>query len=560
MNIKCIRHISQCGFTLRPKTNGEWAVTRITLLFGLFACWPATLLAPDVRAQEGQFGEVNFPISCSVTAQAQFNRAVAMLHSFFFPETVKAFTALAQQEPSCAMAYWGIAISQRPNPLVAPFPAELMDKGRQAIEAGRAAAKTQREKDWIEALATFFKDYDKVDLRTRTLAYEAAMAQLAERYPDDTEAAVFYALALNEAVDLSDKTYAKQFKAAAILQAIEARQPNHPGISHYIIHSYDFAAICRQGLPAAQRYAELAPAAPHALHMPSHTFSMLGMWRESIAANLKTVAAGQAYAARNKLDGIYPVDLHAYDFMQYAYLQLGQDRKAKELMDEVGAIKKVFSPRLTTDTAAAAVPARYMLERQDWAGAAGLVVPALVTAPQAKAITYFARAVGAARLGDFAAAQADIDKLKEFSTSVANAGDAYWLGQVDVQLLAAQAWLAHGKGNEADALKLMRSAAAREDESEKHVAMENRLYPMREFLADLLLEQGDAASALNEYESSMKNAPERVRGLYGAAKAAETVGDKDKAATYFRKLARLASDADADRIEIREARQFATAK
>jgi tetratricopeptide (TPR) repeat protein len=452
------------------------------------------LAQPAARAQEENFGEINFPISCSAAAQMQFNRAVAMLHSFYFPETVKAFTALAQQEPSCAMAYWGIAISQRPNPLVAPFPAELMDKAWQAIEAGRAATtKTQREKDWIEALAVFFKDYDKVDLRNRTLAYEA--------------------------VDLNDKTYAKQFKAAAILQAIEAKQPNHPGIPHYIIHSYDFAPICRQGLSAAQRYAELAPAVPHALHMPSHTFSMLGMWRESIAANVKTIAAGKDYAARHNLDGVYPVDLHAYDFMQYAYLQLGKDHKAKELMEEVGAIKKVFSPRLTTDTALAAVPARYMLERQDWRGAAGLVVPALVTATPARAITYFARAIGATRAGDFAAAQTDIDRLKEFSASLAKAGDAYWSGQVDVQILAARGWLAHAKGSRAEAVKLMRAAADREDNSEKHVAMENRLYPMRELLADLLLEQGDAAAALIEYEASMNSAPERVRGFYGAARA-----------------------------------------
>lgn len=519
------------------------------------------LAQPDARAQEEKFGEVNFPISCSATAQTQFNRAVAMLHSFFFPETVTAFTALAQQEPSCAMAYWGIAISQRPNPLVAPFPAELMGKGWQAIEKARvAAAKTQREQDWIEALAVFFKDYDKVDLRTRTLAYESAMARLTERYPNDAEAAIFYALALNEAVDLNDKTYAKQFKAAAILQAIEAKQPNHPGIAHYIIHSFDFAPICRQGLPAAQRYAELAPAAPHALHMPSHTFSMLGMWRESIAANAKTVAAGKDYAARHNLDGIYPVDPHAYDFMQYAYLQLGEDREAKELMEAVAAIKKVFSPRLTTDTALAAVPARYMLERQDWRGAAGLAVPALVTAPPAKAITYFARAIGAARLGDFAAAQADVDKLKEFGSSLAKAGDAYWSGQVDVQILAAEAWLAHGQGSKAEAVKLMRAAADREDRSEKHVAMENRLYPMRELLADLLLEQGEAASALSEYEASMKNAPERVRGFYGAAKAAQASGNKEKAVVYFRKLVRLTRDADGNRAEIREARQFASAE
>lgn len=512
-------------------------------------------------AEEEKFGEVNFPISCSPAAQGEFNRAVAMLHSFFFPETVKAFAAIAQHEPSCAMAYWGIAISQRPNPLVAPFPPEVMSKGWQAIEAGRAAnIKTQREQDWIEALAVFFKDYDKVDLRTRTLAYEAAMAQLANRYPDDTEAAIFYALALNEAVDLNDKTYARQFKAAAILQAIETKRPNHPGIAHYIIHSFDFAPICRQGLLAAQHYAELAPAAPHALHMPSHTFSMLGMWRESIAANMKTVAAGKDYAARHNLDGIYPVDPHAYDFMQYAYLQLGEDRKAKALMEQVGAIRKVFSPRLTTDSALAAVPARYMLERQDWRGAASLVVPAIVTAPAAKAITHFARAFGAARAGDFAAAQADIDKLKEFSASLATAGDAYWSGQVEVQVLAAQAWLAQGQRENAAAVKLMRMAADREDNSEKHVAMENRLYPMRELLADLLLAQGEAVAALREYETAMKNAPERLRGLYGAAKAAETSGNNEKAAAYFRVLANLVRDGDSDRAEIREARQFTAAR
>src|SRR5215831_11585846 len=321
------------------------------------------LFQSAVRAQEEKLGEVNFPISCSASAQTQFNRAVAMLHSFFFPETMKAFTAITTQEPSCAMAYWGVAISQRPNPLVAPFPAELMRNGWEAIEAGRAAgAKTQREKDWIEALAVFFKDYDKIDLRTRTLAYEAAMARLTTNYPDDNEAAIFYALALNEAVDLSDKTYAKQFKAASILQAIEAKLPNHPGIPHYIIHSYDFAAICQQGLPAARRYAELAPTAPHAPHMPSHTFSMLGMWDES-------------NAAKNKLDGIYAGVPHSYDFMQYVYLQLGQDDKARALMAEAGAISKVFRPILGSETGLAAVPARYMLERQDWRGAAGLQIP-----------------------------------------------------------------------------------------------------------------------------------------------------------------------------------------
>jgi hypothetical protein len=392
-------------------------------------------------------------------------------------------------------------------------------------------------------------------LRTRTLAYEAAMARLTTNYPDDNEAAIFYALALLEAVDLSDKTYAKQFKAASILQAIEAKLPNHPGISHYIIHSYDFAAICQQGLPAARRYAELAPAAPHALHMPSHTFSMLGMWEDSIAANIKTVAASQAYAAKNNLDGIFAAVPHSYDFMQYAYLQLGQDDKARALMAEAGAINKVFRPILGSETGLAAVPARYMLERQDWRGAAGLQIPAAVNAPPAKAIIHFARALGAARSGDLAAAQTDIGKLQELKAALEKASQPYWASQVGVQILAAQAWLAHGQGNR-EAIKLMRAAADLEDSSEKHVAMENRLYPMRELLADLLMEQNQPAAALPEYEASMKNTPERLRGYYGAARAAAATGDKEKSAAYFGSLAWLTRNADGDRAEIREAKHF----
>jgi hypothetical protein len=527
----------------------------VTIALPILALAVVLLVDPRARAQEEKLGDVNFPISCSAAAQAQFNRAVAMVHSFFFPETVKAFTALAAQEPSCAMVYWGIAISQRPNPLVAPFAADLMKTGWEAIEAARAAGpKTQREKDWIEALAVFFKDYDKIDLHSRTLAYEAAMAKLSERYPGDSEAAIFYALALNEAVDLNDKTYAKQFKAAAILQNLEAKLPNHPGIPHYLIHSYDFAAICRQGLPAAQRYAELAPSAPHALHMPSHTFSMLGMWDESIATNLKTLAASGEYAAKNHLDGIFAAIPHSYDFIQYAYLQLGLDGKAKTLMEEAGAITKIFRPILGSETGMAAVPARYVLERQDWRGAAQLRVPATVKAPPAQAIIHFARALGAARSGDLVAAQADIVKLQELKTALDRSSQPYWAGQVEIQILAAQAWLAQGLVNRADAVKLMRAAADREDSSEKHVAMENRLYPMRELLADLLFEQGQAAAALSEYESSMQNAPERLRSFYGAAKAAEAVGENQKSAHYFRSLARLTRNADGDRPEVREAR------
>jgi hypothetical protein len=294
--------------------------------------------------------------------------------------------------------------------------------------------------------------------------------------------------------------------------------------------------------------------------MPSHTFSMLGMWEESIAANVKTLAASRAYAMANKLDGTYAAAPHSYDFMQYAYLQLGQDGKARAIMAEAAAIEKVFRPILGSETGLAAVPARYMLERQDWSGAAGLQMPVAVRAAPAKAIIHFARAIGAARGGNPAAAQADIGKLQELKAELDKTNQPYWAGQVEVQLLAARAWLAQGQGDGAQAVKLMRAAAALEDASEKHVAMENRLYPMRELLADMFMEQRQPAAALVEYEASMKNAPERLRGFFGAAKAAEASGDGNKAASHFRSLVRLTSSADSDRVEVREAKRFAATR
>jgi len=445
-------------------------------------------------------------------------------------------------------------VSTRPNPLVGPFDAATLKRGLEAVEKGKAVgAKTQRERDWLAAIEEFYKDYDKVDQDTRTKNYEKAMEALVRKYPDDVEAKIFYALALNETFD--HKTLANLEKAIQILEPLDKQYPEHPGITHYLIHSYDFPAIAKRGVPAADKYAKIAPSAPHALHMPSHVYSMIGMWDASIAANLRTVASSNDYAAKNNLDGIYPAVPHAWDFMQYAYLQLGQDSKAKALVQEVNAVKKIFAARYATECGAAAVSARYMLERQDWKGAAGLPLLDIVKAPQAKAVTHFARALGAARSGDFVAAQADIDSLKDLRAGLEKANQGYWAGQVEVQILAAQAWIAQGQNDRAGALKFMRAAAELEDSSEKHVAMENRLYPMRELLADMLMLQGDAAAALKEYETSMQNAPMRLRGFYGAAKAADTVGDKKKAGEYFTKLAQLTRHADGDRPEVREVKQ-----
>jgi tetratricopeptide (TPR) repeat protein len=510
----------------------------------------------DVERRAGtpeKLGRVVFKTSCSAEAQKQFERALAMLHSFFFPETVKAFTAIPQTDPTCAIAYWGIAISQRPNPLVGPFDAATLKRGLEAIERGESIGpKTQRERDWLAALKEFYRAYDTVDQDTRTKNYANAMEALARKYPDDVEARIFWALALNETFD--HKSMEPLVKAVGILEPIDRKYPDHPGVTHYLIHSYDFPPIARRGVPAANKYARIAPSAPHAQHMPSHIYSMVGMWEESVVSNWRSVAVANEYAAKTKLDGTLGGVPHAYDFIAYAYLQMGQDLKARGLIQDAAAIKKVIGVPLAGATARAAVPARYMLERQDWAGAAQLR-PLATGFPMADAITHFTRAMGAARSGDPAAAQADIESLTQQRSALEKAGQGYWAGQVEIQILGAQAWVAQAQGHTSDALKLMGAAADLEDGSEKHVAMENRLYPMRELLGDMLMAQGEARAALTEYEKSLQNAPMRLRGFYGAAKAAEALGDAKRARAYLEKLAKLTRNADGDRPELRDLKQ-----
>jgi hypothetical protein len=514
----------------------------------------ASTFATAAWAQE--LGRVHFQTSCTPQAQEKFDRGLAMVHSFVYPDSVQAFTDVAAADPQCAIAYWGIAISHRPNPLILPLAAAVLKNGWEAVEKGKAiGAKTERERDWLAAIELYYKDYDKVDQTTRGLAYEKAMEQLMQKYPGDPEAAAFYALALNETALHSDKTYAKQLKAGAILEKILATQPNHPGALHYLIHSYDYTPLARRGLNAANKYAEVAPAAQHALHMPAHTYSMLGLWAQSVQSNTKSRASAQAQAARLWPGATHPSEPHHVDFMEYALLQLGQEQPAKQLRDDNNAIQKLGIDLLGGYTGLAAIPARFALERQAWKEAAALE-PRGSQFPQAQAITYFARAIGSARSGDLAAAQQGVDKLKELRATLEKANQSYWAEQVEVQILAASAWISHAKGQKEEALKFMRAAADLEDNSEKHIAMENRLYPMRELLGDLLLEQQQPAQALNEYETSFQSTPNRLRGLYGAAKAAEGAKQQDKATTYYRKLVELTKDADTDRVEIREAKAF----
>jgi len=518
----------------------------------------AGAFATTARAQD--LGRVHFPTSCTPQAQEKIDLGLARVHSFVYPESIKAFTEAAAADPQCVIAYWGIAISHRPNPLVLPLPVAVLKNGYEAVEKGKAiGAKTERERDWLAAIELYYKDYDRIDQTARGLTYERAMAQLMQKYPDDVEAAVFYALALNETALPSDKTYANQLKAAAILEKVGVTLPEHPGVLHYLIHSYDYPALAQRGLAAANKYAKVSPAAGHALHMPGHTYSMLGLWEQSIAANTAARAVAQEQAARLWPGATHPGEPHVLDFIAYAFLQMGQERGAMQMRNDSDAIRKFAFESMTGYTALAAIPARFALERQAWQEAAALV-PRGSQFPQAEAITYFARALGAARSADLAAAEAGIAKLKELHAMLEKANQSYWAGQVEIQMLATSAWIAQAREWKDEALKFMRAAADLEDNSEKHIAMENRLYPMRELLGDMLLAQQQAAQALNEYETALGSTPNRLRGLYGAAKAAELVGQPDKASAHFRKLVALTRDADAERMEIREAKAFLAAK
>ncbi len=540
-------------------------MARISLCSTMLASALATsLAAPTALHAEaiGKVGDVSFPVSCSAEAQQQFTRAVALLHSFWYEEAVKAFTVVAATDPTCAMAYWGVAMSNW-YPLWYPPGEAALKAGADAVaQAQSIGAKTDRERDYIDAIASFYRDSDKLDNRTRSVAYEKAMEQVYKRYPDDREAGVFYALALNSTALPTDKTYANQEKAAKILQRVFAEQPNHPGAAHYLIHSYDSAPLADLGLPAAICYSEIAPAVPHALHMPSHIFTRVGQWQNAIASNRDSVEAGQNYAAKAFGPGVvWDQSLHAMDYLEYSYLQTGQDSQAKRVVDQLVSYQKAIPSSLAAAYAIAAIPARYAVERQKWAEAAALSAPPIAfpwsafpwTAPM---ITY-ARALGAAHTGDLAGAQAEIDKLKTARDALIQAKNTYWAGQVDVEVRAASAVLAQAQDRSDEALTLMRSAADLEDSSDKHPVTPGSIVPARELLGDMLLKANQPAQALIEYERSLKSAPNRFHGLAGAAAAAERAGDAPKTKLYREKLVQLAA-ADSDRPELLAAKQLLT--
>ena len=505
----------------------------------------AALTCSALGQQDDKLGKLSFPTSCDPKVQAEFERGVAMIHSYWFLIARRTFEGVLRENPNCAMAYWGIALDLLNNSLAVVPPRADAEAAWAALEKARAVgAKTQRERDWIEALSAYFRDHDKLPVNVRLAAYNNAMEQLAQRYTDDYEAQAFYALTLQASASPSDTTYANQLKSVAILEKLYDQNPQHPGVTHFIIHAYDYHPLAEKGIPAARRYATIAPAVPHARHMPSHIYSMVGLWEESIASNASALA-------------IQPDYYHAADFSVYAHLQLAQDAKAKALMEKSIATADRGDRPVTfvNFTAKNAMSARYVLERSDWAGAAALPFTSSQY-PQPDSLIRFTRGLGMARTGDLAGAKAEIEAIKALRAALEKSNQSYWADRSEEQMLAISAWVALKEGAPDQALRFMRAAADGEDGSVKHVAMENRLYPLRELFAELLLETGQPAAALSEFEAALKQTPNRYRAFLGIARAANAAGGRQKASEYYGKLVDLAKNADTERQEIREAKNF----
>ena len=493
-----------------------------------------------------RLGKVHFETSCDASLRADFDRAVALLHSFWFPNAIDAFNGVAAGDPGCGIAHWGTAMANWGNPLTGTRSAAVVSRGLAAVAKAKAAgAKTARERDYISAVELLYANAEQLDQAARVVLYEQAMRKLAAANPTDTEAAIFHAISLDAAAPPTDKTYANQLEAAGILEKAFAVQPDHPGIAHYLIHSYDVPALAAKGLPAARRYASIAPDAPHALHMPSHIFTRVGAWQDSIDANIASAAA--AKRANAPAEG-----LHAMDYQVYAYLQLARDDDALRLWKET---EQMLAAGAGNGFAVAAIPARVALERGAWNDAAELTVrPG--QASYVEAMTWFAKAIGAARSGHAATARLDAAKLTPLRDALRERKEDYWAGQVEIQRKAAEGWTLHAEGRTADAVSLLREAAKEEDATEKAAVTPGPLAPARELLAELLLATGKAKEALVEYEAVMAKEPGRFRAISGAARSAQAAGDRAKAQAYSAVLLALAKSASPGRPDLAEARKI----
>jgi len=530
--------------------------------FALSASIPAAMAQHGDHAAHGtpsadQIGSenVSFATSCSPSTDDNFNRGVALVHSFWFAEAINTFDAVLAEDPECAMAHWGIALSHWGNPFAGQRNAAQLARGQASVLAAQGTGSPdQREIAFIAAVAELFSNTEAGTQGARTVAYEHSMAAVVEQYPDDMEARIFYALAVNQTASPNDKTYAQRLKAAEILEPLFMQYPDHPGLAHYIIHAYDHPPLAARALNAARRYASLAPDAPHALHMPSHTFTRVGMWQESVDTNLRSAQIARESSTAGE-------ELHALDYQVYAYLQMAQDQKALEVVQRATELVSEVDITAVGATqagafAVAAIPARYALERGDFAAAATLEVVPAETTPHTQAITHFARALGAARLGQLDAAQQDINKLAELRESAIARQDTYWAEQIDIQYQAASAWVVFAAGNQAEGIRLMGLAADIEDATDKAAVSPGPMAPARELLGIMLLEASRPAEALTALEATLSKEPNRFLTLSNAAKAAQNAGNAAKARQFYQQLLVVAANADVQRPALQEAAAY----
>lgn len=505
----------------------------------------------DGQAKADSLGEVHFATSCAPQVQLEFQRGVALLHSFWYSAAAEAFARVSERDSECGMAYWGVGLSYY-HPLWQPPTDEALRKGAEAVEkAKRAGAKTERERAYIEAVGEFYRDSKIRSHGERAAAYATAMETIAKRFREDKEATIFYALALRATASPTDKTYSVQKKAGALLEPIFKEQPNHPGVAHYIIHCYDYPPLAPGALEAARRYAQIAPDSPHALHMPSHIFTRVGDWDASINSN-------QASADSAKRNALPNDELHALDYMEYAALQQGRDRFAERVMKRATGVPPKTEYDFAGLYAIASIPARFAAERRDWTAAMQLTVPDGVFPGGALAWTganlHFARGLGAARTGNTEAARAERGGLEALREMELAQKDPYWPGQIEIQMQVVDAWIAWAEKQPEEGLRLSKAAADAEDASDKHPVTPGPLVPARELYADMLREAGRPADALAEYEAVLRVAPNRLTALDGAAQSAELAGSRDKARSLYARIVELTKNADSQRAEVQRAR------
>ena len=503
-------------------------------------------------APNKEFGTAVFLSSCKEDTKADFNLAIELLHSFEYDDAEKAFAKVIDKDPSCAMAYWGIAMSNFHALWTPPSEAELK-KGLKAAQVAQSLDKTKREGEYIDAISAFYTDWDKKDHLTRCLLFEKGMEKVYTDYPEDKEAAIFYSLALNAAADPKDKTFGKQKKAGDILIPIYKSQPNHPGIVHYIIHTYDYPELASLGLEAARRYASVAPSSAHALHMPSHIFTRLGLWNECIQSNIASVESAKCYAQSVGIKGHWDEELHGLDYQVYGYLQKGEKDSAKQLLDYLGTIKSVTPTNFKVAYAFAAIPSRYYLESKMWDQAAKVSLAENIpwkNFPWQEAIVHFTRLLGAVHTKQMPLAKTELNELNRLQNILVEQKDAYKANQVAIQVKAGEAWIALAQGKKDDAIKMMRMAADMEDKTEKHPVTPCEVLPADELLGDMYTQLDQPKEALQAYEENLRQRPNRFHSLFGAAVAARQFGDYDKSKLYHDQLIKVVGEGNASLTDI----------